>query len=104
MGGFCRFFESKWHLKDCVAVAGGGMVDRKKEGWPQEFCVRVADGECRLRVVGAVCESACMLSGCRRDGWGGKRVGLLTDEASAAMMGVVAYSPKSVISTIYFQK
>lgn len=32
MGGFCRFFESKWHLKGCVAVAGGGMVDRKKGG------------------------------------------------------------------------
>lgn len=66
--------------------------------------MRVADSECRLRVGGAVCESACMLLGCRRDGWGGKRVGLLTDEASAAMMGVVAYSLKLVISTIYFQK
>lgn len=64
--------------------------------------MRVADGECRLWVVGAVCESACMLSGCRKDGWGGKRVGLLTDEASAAMM--VAYSLKSVISAICFQK
>ena len=66
--------------------------------------MRVVDGECRLRVGGAVCESACLLSGCRKDGWGGKRVGLLTDEASAAMMGVVVYSLKSVICTIYFQK